>query len=78
MIYASKVALQQTEELWRRVIKQDDNAVLPREFLGRWCFFIHDVYTGAIIMLCSLLIMLMPIRNQVLFVLQRKSSSSQA
>lgn len=77
MIYASKVALQQTEELWRRVIKQDDNAVLPREFLGRWCFFIHGVYTGAIIMLCSLL-MFMPIRNQVLFVLQRKSSSSQA
>lgn len=51
MIYASKVALQQTEELWRRVIKQDDNAVLPREFLGRWCFFysrcLHRCYYHA-------------------------------
>lgn len=48
MIYALKVALQRICELRRRGIKQDDNALLPREFLGRWCLSIHRVYTGAI------------------------------
>lgn len=48
MIYASKVVLHQIGQLRRRGIKQDDNALLPREFLGRWCLFIRGVYTGAI------------------------------
>lgn len=38
MIYALKVAIKRTEELRWRGIQQDDNAVLPREFLGRCCF----------------------------------------
>lgn len=45
MIYAffyknKKVALQQIKELPRRGIKQDDNALLPGEFLGRCCFVV--------------------------------------
>ena len=48
MIYALKVALQQIQERRRRGIKQDDNALLPREFLGRLCFLFTLFTTGAI------------------------------
>lgn len=29
----------------RRGIKQDDNALLPREFLGRWSFILKHIFT---------------------------------
>lgn len=62
VIYALKVAVQQTEELRRRGLRQDDNAVLPREFLGRCCFSLA-VFTPVlfliILLLCSLPIMFM-------------------
>lgn len=48
MIDVLKVPSQQNQELQRRGLRQDDKALLPREFLGRWCFFIYVVNTGAI------------------------------
>ena len=49
MIYAFNVALEAGKRRRRRGAKQDDNALLPGEFLGRWCLLVHAVYTGAVL-----------------------------
>lgn len=46
MIYALQFALQPLEELRRRGTEQNDNALLPRKFLGRCCLFFNAVNTG--------------------------------